>query len=38
MDETELLMKDTIGLYIEELVKGGQPNPKPTTKAKMMVV
>ena len=38
MDETELLIKDAINLYIGELKKDGNQIPEATTKAKMMAV
>ena len=38
MEETELLIKEAVELYIEALRADGKPVPKPTTKAKSVAV
>ncbi len=38
MDETEQLMKEAVGLYIETLKEDGKPIPEPTTQARAIVV
>jgi len=38
LDETEQLMKEAVGLYIETLKEDGKPIPEPTTQARVIAV
>lgn len=38
LEETEQLMKEAIGIYIETLKQEGQPIPEPTTKVNIITM
>jgi predicted RNase H-like HicB family nuclease len=38
LEETEQLMKEAIGLYLEALQEAGRPAPEPTTQARPVAV